>query len=384
MKKMYIFIGIFIIFVVAITIVGSLIVMGGTPVKVEKDILTMQSNKEVYFNVYGYDINNPNIIVNPYGNSPLTALVMFTSNDYSEVSITIRGKYDNDINYSFAKDKYHLIPIYGLYPDYENTVIIRCEGIEKVINIKTDAISKDFILDDNMVYDNYSFYNVNYPYAIDSYGDIRWYLNERYFGNITVLDNSNLIIGSNYYNEDEDSTISFYRMNLLGKIYGEYLLSGNYYGLNGIYEDNIIVKSDKYLVMDLQIGNIIEKIDEVDDSIFSNNIFDLYNNVVNYNVSKPVRFGKLSKTKTNGESPFLLKYSKYKGKDISISMDSNRITFINNSDDVIYVILDKFLDKRVYEVVDIKYINLEGLNGKYTVYYKINDKIYKTDYYVGV
>ena len=381
---MYIFIGIFIIFVVAITIVGSLIVMGGTPVKVEKDILTMQSNKEVYFNVYGYDINNPNIIVNPYGNSPLTALVMFTSNDYSEVSITIRGKYDNDINYSFAKDKYHLIPIYGLYPDYENTVIIRCEGIEKVINIKTDAISKDFILDDNMVYDNYSFYNVNYPYAIDSYGDIRWYLNERYFGNITVLDNSNLIIGSNYYNEDEDSTISFYRMNLLGKIYGEYLLSGNYYGLNGIYEDNIIVKSDKYLVMDLQIGNIIEKIDEVDDSIFSNNIFDLYNNVVNYNVSKPVRFGKLSKTKTNGESPFLLKYSKYKGKDISISMDSNRITFINNSDDVIYVILDKFLDKRVYEVVDIKYINLEGLNGKYTVYYKINDKIYKTDYYVGV
>lgn len=384
MKKMYIFIGTFIIFIVSITIIGSLIVMGGTPVKRDKDIFTVQSNKEVYFNVYGYDINNPNIIINPYGNSPLTAIVLFTSDDYSEVSITVKGKYDNDINYTFSKDKYHLIPIYGLYPDYENIVIIRCEGSEKVINIKTETLPDDFILSDNISYDNYSFYNVNYPYAIDSYGDIRWYLNEHYYGNITVLDNSNLIIGSNYYTEEEDSTISFYRMNLLGKIYREYLLKDNYYGLNSVYEDNILIKSDKYLVMDLQSGNIINKLDEIDDSIFNNNIFNLYNNVSNYSISKPFRFGKLSKTETSDISSVLLKYSKYKGDDISISMDSNRITATNNSDDIIYVILDKFLDKKVYEVVDTKYINLEGLNGKYTVYYKINDKIYKTDYYIEV
>ena len=136
MKKRYIFIGIFIIFIVSITIIGSFIVMGGTPVKVDKDILIVQSNKEVYFNVYGYDINNPNIIVNPYGNSPLTALVMFTSNDYSKVSITIKGKYDNDINYSFAKDKYHFIPIYGLYPDYDNKVIVRCKVVRRLLILK--------------------------------------------------------------------------------------------------------------------------------------------------------------------------------------------------------------------------------------------------------
>ena len=384
MKKMYIFIGIFILFIVSITIVGSLIVMGGTSVELEKDIFTVQSNKEVYFNVYGYDINNPNVIVNPYGNSPLTALVMFTSNDYSEVSITIKGKYDNDINYTFSKDKYHLIPIYGLYSDYDNTIIVRCEGSEKVINIKTEALPEDFTFSENMVYNNYSFYNVNYPYVIDSYGDVRWFLNEHYFGNMTVLDNSNLIIGSNYYNEDEDSTISFYRMNLLGKIYGEYLLKDSYYGLNVVYEDNILIKSDKYFLIDIQTGSIVKTLNEVDDSIFNNNIFDLYSNVDNYIISKPVRFGKLSRTETSDISSVLLKYSKYKGNDITISMDSNRITATNNSDDVIYVILDKFLDKRVYEVVDTKYINLEGLNGKYKVYYKVNDKIYKTDYYVEV
>lgn len=383
MKKMYIFIGIFIIFIISITIIGSLIVMGGTPIKRDKDIFTVQSNKEVYFNVYGYDINNPNIIVNPYGNSPLTAIVMFTSNDYSEVSITIKGKYENDINYTFSKDKYHLIPIYGLYPDYNNTIIIRCEGSEKVINIETNSLPADFTYSDNMTNDNYSFYNNNYPYAIDSYGDIRWYLNEHYYGNITLIDNANIIIGSNKY-VDEESTISYYRMNLLGKIYSEYLLKDNYYGTNAKYEDNILIKSDKYLVMDLQTGNVLNKLEEVEEEILSNNVFNLYDNVSNYTITKSSRYGKLNETKVEKKSISLLKYSKYKNDNISIKVDSNRITVKSNNDDTVYVILDKFLDKRIYKVNGTKYINLEGLSGKYNIYYKIKNKVYKTDYYIEV
>ena len=383
MKKMYIYIGAFIVFIMLITMVGSLIVMGSTSVKKEKDVFTVQSNKEVYFNVYGYDIGNPNVIVNPYGNSPLTALVMFTSDDYSEVSVTIKGKYGNDINYTFDKDKYHLIPIYGLYADYDNNIIIRCEGSEKGINIKTNGLPEDFTYSDNMNYENYSFYNNGYPYAIDSYGDVRWYLNKHYYGNITSLDNGNIIIGSNHYNED-DVAISYYRMNFLGKIYGEYLLSDGYEGKAAKYEDDIVVKSNKYLVMDLQTGNVKEKLSQIDENVFFNNVFDFYSGITNYNISKPVRYGKLLETDILKESPSLLKYSKYKGKDIMIKVDSNRIVVINSGDDIVHIILDKVLDKRVYEVVDTKYINLEGLKGKYTVYYKINNKIYKTDYYIEV
>ena len=182
MKRSYIFIGGFLIFILIITIVGSNIVTGNTSIKKEKDILSVQSNKEVYFNGYGYSLDNPNVIINPYGNSPLTGIAMFETSDYSEVSISVNG----DINYTFGKNKHHIIPIYGLYADYDNTIVLRSENKEKVINIKTDKLPDDF---GEVLYDgNYSFYNDNYPYASDSNGNVRWYLNKKYYGNSTVVD----------------------------------------------------------------------------------------------------------------------------------------------------------------------------------------------------
>ena len=241
MKKSYILVGIFIIFIVFISIVGSIVVTGNKKIKEEKDILDIQTNKEVYFSGYGYSIDNPNIIVNPYGNSPLTAIVMFETNDYSNVSISVKSKDGNsDINYEFPKDKHHLIPIYGLYADYNNTVVISSEGVDKVINIKTDKLPDDFVYVDSMESGNFRFYNGNYPYAIDSNDEVRWYLNGNYYGDILVLDNSNIVIGSDKYTED-GNTISFYEMNFLGKIYHEYLLPNGYYGVNALYNDNILI-----------------------------------------------------------------------------------------------------------------------------------------------
>ena len=188
MKKSYIFIGLFLIFIIIITIVGSHIVSGNVEIKIGSDILSIQCNKEVYFNVYGYSLDNPNVIVNPYGNSPLTALVMFETDNYSEVEITIKGKENiNDVYYKFDKNKYHMVPIYGLYADYNNTVIIKSEGVEKIININTDKLPIDFEFIDTAHTDNFVFLNSNYPYAIDSNGEVRWYLNRQYYGNISLL-----------------------------------------------------------------------------------------------------------------------------------------------------------------------------------------------------
>ena len=406
MKRSYIFIGGFLIFILIITIVGSNIVTGNTSIKKEKDILSVQSNKEVYFNGYGYSLDNPNVIINPYGNSPLTGIAMFETSDYSEVSISVNG----DINYTFSKNKHHIIPIYGLYADYDNTIVLRSEGKEKVINIKTDKFPDDF---GDILYDgNYSFYNGNYPYASDSEGNVRWYLNRKYYGDITVY-KDNIIIGNDSYTEDNHST-GIYRMNFLGKVYGEYLLSDDYYG-NSIYADgniyalskNIVMidsqtgtisnlgKNDNYSYISVIDGNVIvgkeDKFYSVKDKKFSevessekSNIYSFYDGISEYKIVKGVRYGKLTTTNKYDKDISIIKYDKYDGKDINIKMDVNRISIYNNTGKEVYLILDKLFDKRIYEIKDTKYVNLNGLKGKYTIYYRIDGKVYKTDYYIEV
>lgn len=411
MKKSYIFIGGFLIFILIITVVGCNLVTGNVSIKRDRDILSIQSNKEVYFNSYGYSIDNPNVIVNPYGNSPLTGIVMFETNDYSDVSVCIKNKNNEcDISYSFGKYKYHIIPIYGLYADYNNSIVLKAEGKEKVINIKTDALPDDF---GDVLFDgSFSFYNGNYPYSSDSEGNVRWYFNRKYFGNVTFNDNY-VIVGNDSYTEN--GTIGIYRMNLLGKIYNEYLLSDDYYGYSCYYDGNIYALSKDVLVIDGQTGDIISKyendnydsIANLDGNILlgrnnewfsfdeDNNVisvsyspsvkgYSFYDNSDEYRVFPGVRYGSLKETEMYNRDVSILKYDKYNGSDIDIKMDSNRISVSNGTGNKIYLILDKLFDKRIYEISDVGYINLNGLNGKYTIYYKINDKVYKTDYFVEV
>lgn len=411
MKKSYIFIGGFLIFILIITVVGCNLVTGNVSIKRDRDILSIQSNKEVYFNSYGYSIDNPNVIVNPYGNSPLTGIVMFETNDYSDVSVCIKNKNNEcDISYSFGKYKYHIIPIYGLYADYNNSIVLKAEGKEKVINIKTDALPDDF---GDVFFDgSFSFYNGNYPYASDSEGNVRWYFNRKYFGNVTFNDNY-VIVGNDSYTEN--GTIGIYRMNLLGKIYNEYLLSDDYYGYSCYYDGNIYALSKDVLVIDGQTGDIISKyendnydsIANLDGNILlgrnnewfsfdednnvisvsyspSGKVYSFYDNSDEYRVFPGVRYGSLKETEMYNRDISILKYDKYTGNDIDVKMDSNRISVSNGTGNKIYLILDKLFDKRIYEISDVGYINLKGLNGKYTIYYKINDKVYKTDYFVEV
>ncbi len=414
MKKVYILIVIFIVFIIGISIIGSIIVTGNVEILEEKDAIGIQTNREVYFTCYGYSIDNPNVIVNPYGNSPLTAIVMFETDDYSNVSITIKGKNDNDINYTFPKNKYHYIPIYGLYADYNNTVILTSENKTKEIDIKTESLPDDFEFSSSGSYGNFTFYNVNYPYAVDSNNDVRWYLNEKYYGNITFNSDSSIIIGSNRYDEN-GRAISIYKMNLLGKIFNEYLLENSYYGVNAIYNDNILVLSSDVLLIDLQTGELVDDIMENDNFTYLGNIDDkivvckddtyyvvnengleeisydtganvnnFYDEINEYRIIPSNRYGLLNKTEMAKKKVSLLNYDKKMIDGVEITKEVERIRIENSTDDVVYLILDKFFDKRIYEINDIKYINLNGLSGKYTIYLMVNDKVYKTDYFVEV
>ena len=205
-------------------------------------------------------------------------------------------------------------------------------------------------------------------------------------------------------------------MNLLGKIYNEYILEGSYFGYNVLYDDSVIVLSDKILKIDLQTGDIIcdygindnydfldvyeedivvgrdnlfykirdNVIEEVQYNIVSK-VNSFYDSTNNYQIVLSNKFGELKETDVSYKNIKLFSYDNMKDIDnIFINQDSDRIKVVNNTDNDILVILDKFMDKRVYEVSDIKYINLSGLSGKYTIYLEIDGNLYKTDFFVEV
>ncbi len=141
-------------------------------------------------NSNAYTLENPFVFVDPYGESPLTALVLFKTDTPTHISVHVQGDFANDsIDFEFSEYRTeHIIPIYGLYPNRVNhvTLIAKNQNGEEA-NIEL-AIETDVIPDANneleivtTQYDeeNYSL-GLNLLYegwagnAIDSHGNFRW------------------------------------------------------------------------------------------------------------------------------------------------------------------------------------------------------------------
>ena len=58
-----------------------------------------------------YTLEDPYIMVNPYGISPLSALIIFETTDEVSVSVSINDLYVTTVEPTTS----HIIPIYGLY-----------------------------------------------------------------------------------------------------------------------------------------------------------------------------------------------------------------------------------------------------------------------------
>ena len=96
-------------------------------VDIEESLVYKQQEEEQSFSAEGYSLESPKVILNPYENSPLTALILFETDQEVAPEVTIVGKDDlSTYHHTFSSAKEHYLPIYGLYADYENTVRITC------------------------------------------------------------------------------------------------------------------------------------------------------------------------------------------------------------------------------------------------------------------
>ena len=396
MKKYIIILSSFLLVLISISIIGYQVVSANEEVDETLNIINYQEELEKYFTSYGYTIDNPNIIINPYKISPLTALIIFETDNEEEVTIKVLGK-DNNSTYTkkYTPSKIHYIEVLGLYPDYENTIIISYKNINKKFTIKTDPLPEylEITKEDNNTNNLYFITTDKYPYALDNNNEVRWYLTENYSKKISRLDNNNLLLSTNKLIKDNIYT-GLVEINLLGKIYKEYNINTGYYGTYKVLDNSILVLSKQVLEIDKQTGIIINE----------NNKLLPYNNIDNkvllplyteneYKLTECLIFNTETQTKESEEKILLINYKKidnnYKKYNINITKESDKLEISGNfnKDDKVYIILDKFLNKKVYDLeptdnTTYKYISGDNLNGKYSIYIKINDIIYKTNNYV--
>ena len=421
----------FILVLIAIYTVGYNIVSANVTVDEVQDILTAQLKKEAYITPYGYTLDNPNVILNPYGISPLTAIILFETEEELPVTITVEGKDENStyIN-TFESTKKHYLPIYGLYSNTINYVHVKCGDITKTIEITTEPLPIELLITEttNNNTNQLTFITTdNYPYALDSNNEVRWYLTKNYSKKIDYLDNGNLLLSTDNLTPNNIYD-GFIEIDLLGKIYKQYTLDTGYQGTYDETPTSIFILSTKLLEIDKQTGTILNSItlDEQYNKVFydknlntinlanktntlsinlknkeqtltttaklnneQQNILPLYTTNQNYQLTKGIKFNLAQETKESNQNIFLVGYIKpdknYHSYNIDITktIDNLQITGNFNENDDVYLILDKFLDKKVYDI-DNKYttINKIGLSGKYSIYLKINDTIYKTDNYI--
>ena len=279
-------------------------VMENEPIETENDIFYLQNQSEVqYLSNTNYTIDNPNVILNPYGNSPLSALVVFQTKDLTTSSITIKGKDGaDDLKHTFTPTKVHILPIYGLYPGYDNKIIIEASGIKKEITIKTSPLPDDFsrVTDlSNKDFETNEFYfttpeEIGYTAAYDENGEVRWYLIGDYKWDIQRLNNGHILLSSDKILR-KNYSIGLIEMDLLGKVYYEYAVPGGYH--HDVFElnnGNLLLASNKYgrdtkediaIEIDRASGTIVKEIDlyKILSGKKKNNWFGM--NSINYDIN---------------------------------------------------------------------------------------------------
>ena len=254
---------------------------------VTESLITKQAKYEEELITKGYTIDNPNVVLDPYHNSPLTALVMFETEEEVTPTITVHGEDElSTFSHTFESSKIHYLPVYGLYPDTENTVTITYtedgKEKEKELKIKTEALPEDFILPtsveadkENLSNDLYFFTpsSKGYTCAYDVNGDVRWYLSSNALWDNARLENGHLLISTERLINSPYYMTGLYEIDLLGKIYQEYSLPGGYHhDYDELPSGNLLVASDDfnnpsgtvedYIVeLDRTTGNIVKTFD---------------------------------------------------------------------------------------------------------------------------
>jgi uncharacterized protein YoxC len=247
------------------------------------------------------DLNNAIVQVDPYGISPQTAIILFKTKKDEKVTLTLKGKNNDDITRTFESSKDHFIPVYGLYGEYTNEVTLTTEsGDNKTFQIKVETSNPEVYTENGEKIDvvdinklgnnNGSFYFgtsslASSTIAYDNYGEVRWYLTLGYSKGMTMLQNGNMLLSSYSLGPDVTSTGGVVEIDMFGRVVHEYSIEGGYHhdGYELPNGNLIILTSDMasdsmadYIVeLDRETGKVVNDwsvrkiVDDIDSNVSS-------------------------------------------------------------------------------------------------------------------
>ncbi len=189
-----------------------------------------------------YSLEDPYIKVNPYGNSPLSALLIFSTPKDAKISYTVNGKsaatsISNKVNGDYSMT--HQVPVVGLYADSDNDVTINVNyqdgtSESRMVHIKTGKLPKyvknakvsiskkdtdKMDLGDNKL--TLIDRTTKEPFAIDANGDVRWYLSDYSQHTFEELSNGHVLVLTK---KDVNDPVynDLVETDYLGRVYQEY------------------------------------------------------------------------------------------------------------------------------------------------------------------
>lgn len=201
-----------------------------------------------------YDLENPYILNNPYGISPLTSLIIFNTEEECEVEVYINDMFV----YTVKSSKRHIIPIYGLYSNANNYVLLKTPSKEKTINIKTnvfnDEINSD--VDSSMPTCEKEFFitdesnnKTSILRGFDNNTNLMFYLNFGYISNVINKDNHLLV----EYNDIKSLRPIKLEFDYLGQIVN---VSSNISEFSSIDFTNLRIKFYNEKIENFQVQNL--------------------------------------------------------------------------------------------------------------------------------
>ena len=199
-----------------------------------------------------YTMEQPYIRLNPYLIAPLTALILFETENETSVQVTVKGiDAGSNIVLQFPKEKQHVLEIVGLYGGRENELTIVTEdGKETTVSVTTEAlpenIARPSITTDREamdIWDGTLLFAIpanpeTLTAAYDCNGDCRWYTNQKFAYTLKRGNNGRILVGAPKLLAIPYSPTSMYEMSLSGKIYREFRLPRGYH--HNYFESNSV------------------------------------------------------------------------------------------------------------------------------------------------